>query len=122
MKAIVKRVLFAVCPVRARQDSPGKGRGGVVRKQLQLSHCIIRGLTTGFGLSPLAQQLLESSRFYSLLLCMFSFLALAFLSFAVLPRYMGRSTQLSFLKSSREDCSLRNHLSQQLQCRHVQIA
>lgn len=114
-------MLFVVCLICPRQDSPGEGRGG--GKRLHPSHCINRGLPQIFGSSPVVQQLLESGRFYSLLLRMFLFLALAFLSFAVLPSYMGGSTQLSFLKNSTGDSGLRNHLShQQLWCRHVQIA
>lgn len=116
-------VLFAVCVIHARQDSPGEGTGGVWGEQLQPSHCINRGLPQISGWSPVVQQLPESGRFYSLLLRMFLFLALAFLSFAALPSSTEGSTQLSFLRNCTGDSGPWNHLShQQFWCRHVQGA
>lgn len=116
-------VLFAVCLIHARQDSPGERRGGVWGKQLQPSHCINWGLPQISGWSPAVQQLLESGRFYSLLLRMFLFLALAFLSSAALPSSTGGSTQLSFLRNCTGDSGPCKHLShQQFWCRHVQRA
>lgn len=43
-------VLFAVCLIHARQDSPGERRSGVLGKQLQPSHCINKGTSTDFWL------------------------------------------------------------------------
>lgn len=101
-------MLFAICLIRARQDSPGEGRGGVWGKKLQPSHCINWGLPQISGWSPAVEELLESwcslnGRFSSLLLRMFLFLALALLSSAALPSSAGGSAQLSLLRSCTGD-------------------
>lgn len=111
-------------PVLYMQDKIHLGKEGVGcwGSNCNQATALIRGLPQISGWSPVAQ-LLESGRFYSLLLRMFLFLALSFLCFAALPSSTGGSTQLSLLRSWTGDSGPWNHLShQQFWCRHVQRA
>lgn len=101
--------LCYTCKTRFTWGRKGWGVGGAIATK----PCINRGLPQISGWSPAVQQLPESGRFYSLLLRMFLFLALAFLSFAALPSSTGGSTQLSFLRSCTGDSGPWNHLSHQ---------